>query len=276
MHQHHGAVRRLLAALDHGARAGSIGQGLLGRLAQARDRKACGLQTFAGLLRRREKARFRRACPGRRIGGGAARPLRDLGQHEPAARAQHAMDLGVEAGLVGDVHRDIHRVGAIEARIAERHRRRVALLEVDPVLEAQHLRQLARDLAELGGEVDAGDPGAEALRDVARRAADAAADVQDVVAPRDREQARELFRRLEAAAVEVVVRRQRLHRQMVRIDAVVQQGGTQPAQQVAAAVMGRDVGGQGCLLRQIRLSRSGFAWSRSPCGSRRCRRCRSR
>ena len=94
------------------------------------------------------------------------------------------MDLGVEGGLVADVHRDVHRVGAIEARVRERHRERIALLEVDPVLQAERLRQMARDLAELGGQVDAGDPGAEPVGDVAGGAADAAADVQEVVAGR--------------------------------------------------------------------------------------------
>ena len=53
----------------------------------------------------------------------------------------------------------------------------------------------------------------------------------------DREQVRELFRGLQATAMELVVGGQRLHGRAVRVDAVVQQGRTQPPQQVALCVV---------------------------------------
>ncbi len=190
---------------------------------RTRYREAAGHEAFTGLRRRGEKAQFRAPRPGCGVSGAAAGSLRDLGKHEPCARPQHAVDLSIEAGFVGDVHRHIHRVGAIEAGVREPHRQRVTLLEGHPVSKAEQAGQMQRDLAELRGQVDPGDPGLKSVGHVAGGAADPAADIEQVIARRHSHHVRDLRRGLEAAAMELVVGRQGLDRRAVRIDAVIQQ-----------------------------------------------------
>src|SRR5215217_4488033 len=72
--------------------------------------------------------------------------------------------------------------------------------------------QLVRRLHERPGDVDSADLAPEALREVAGRATDSAADVQQVVAGLDGQPIRELDGRGKATSVEVVDRRQVLHR----------------------------------------------------------------
>jgi len=64
---------------------------------------------------------------------------------------------------------------------------------------------MACDVAKLGGEVDASHAAAEAAGEIARRAADAAADVQNVIVVAYLEGVRELRGRLEPPAVKLVV-----------------------------------------------------------------------
>ena len=62
----------------------------------------------------------------------------------------------------GDVDGSADPVSDIEARVGERHRQRSALLEGDPAFEPDGAGQDPRHLAKLRGQIDAGDPPAEA------------------------------------------------------------------------------------------------------------------
>src|SRR3712207_8543673 len=55
----------------------------------------------------------------RSVVGRTARARAVVGEVEDPARAQHAQRLGVEAGLVLDVHRHVLGVGAVELRSEE-------------------------------------------------------------------------------------------------------------------------------------------------------------
>jgi hypothetical protein len=90
------------------------------------------------------------------------------------------VNLAIEGALVRDIHRDVHRIGAVCAGRRKRHRQGIAELECDLVFETEQARKVAGNFAELWREVDARDPPAEPLREVARRSADAAAEVQDM------------------------------------------------------------------------------------------------
>ena len=210
--------------------------------AKAQDLEARGFQPAPRFLEAwTRKLAAALAAQGTRVVELGAGAPGDLGQHEPAAGFQHAADFAVEGVLVGDVHRHVHREGAVEARLGERHRERVAVLEAQRVAEAEPAGQVARDVAELGGEVDAGDAAAEAAVHVARRAADAAADVEQVVAGLDLERVGDLLGRLEAAGVELVVGRERLEARALRVGAVLGQRRLEPLEQAAAAVVAGDL-----------------------------------
>jgi hypothetical protein len=94
-------------------------------------------------------------------------------------------------------------------------------------LQAQLPRQVRGHRAEFGRQVDAGDAAAEALRQVARRPADAAAHVEQVVGGGGPHHGRQVLGGFQAAAVELVVRCQRLGRGPGRVDAVFGQRGLQ-------------------------------------------------
>src|ERR1051326_3206869 len=99
--------------------------------------------------------------------------------------------------------------------------------------------------ANRGVESDAAPPAAKARQKKPRGPADAAADVEDVVGRRRRDQIRDVLRRLQAAAVEVIERRQLLDRRTIGIDALGRERGAQPLEQPAAAVVAGDQFGGG-------------------------------
>jgi hypothetical protein len=96
--------------------------------------------------------------------------------------------------------------------------------------------------AELGCQVDAGHAAAEAVGEVARRPADAAADIEQVDRSADRTARPSRASPPEPAAVELVVGRERIQGGTPGVEAVVTQGGIQPLQQVTAGVVMGDVG----------------------------------
>jgi len=115
---------------------------------------------------------------------------------------------GVEAALVGNIHRDILRIGAIEAFRLERQIERARLAEVDAVAEPDLPGQTPGNVAEGFRQVDARDPAAEAVGHVAGRAADTAPDIQQAIAGRYRQQVGHFHRRLDPAPVEMIERRE--------------------------------------------------------------------
>jgi hypothetical protein len=151
------------------------------------------------------------------------------------------VDLAIEAFLVGYVHRDVHRIRAIERRIGKRHAQRIADLESNLVLQADRPCERERHFAEFAGQVDAGDPAAEAGGHHARWSADPAADIEQMVGRSGFHQPDHLVGRLDAAGMELVVRRERVDRRPFGIGTVGRKGSLQPGEQAAAAVVGDDV-----------------------------------
>jgi hypothetical protein len=127
-----------------------------------------------------------------------------LVQGESPAGAHHAADFGVEARLVGHVHRAVLHPNHVEGRVVEGHGDGAARLERDPVSEpgagGEHRAHPAVGL----GEVEHRDPAPHRRGERARRPADAAADVEHVVAGPQARQAREFARGLGAPRVELV------------------------------------------------------------------------
>src|SRR5688500_4518680 len=91
------------------------------------------------------------------------------------------MCLSIQRCLIGDVHRNVHRIRAIETGIGKRHCQSVADLERDPFVESEHAGQLACNLAELWGQIDSGYSASKVIREVARGPADSASNVQQMV-----------------------------------------------------------------------------------------------
>src|SRR5262245_54327789 len=147
------------------------------------------------------------------------------------------MDLPIQSRLVGDIHRNIHRIGAIEALVGELHPQCVTLVEGDPVIEPGGSGQQARHLTEFRGQVDPGDPATKAACEVAGGAADPTADIQNMILCGDREEIRELLRCLDAPAVEVIERPETLNCRTIRIDILGCERGPQSFHESAAAVM---------------------------------------
>jgi hypothetical protein len=103
-------------------------------------------------------------------------------ESKEATGLQHTPHLAEKLRSVGDVHRDVLAVGAVEEAVRVGEVVCIALLERNLVPQIEQGRELVRRLDEWCGDVDPSDRAAEALREVARRPAEAAADVEDVVA----------------------------------------------------------------------------------------------
>jgi hypothetical protein len=116
----------------------------------------------------------------------------------------------------------------------------VADLEADPVVEIEQAREMARNVAELGCQIDACDVASETGGDVARRPADATADVENVIGRARLHQSGNVQRRLQAAAMELIVGGQLLDARAIGIDALVQQRRVQAGEEIAAGVVRED------------------------------------
>jgi hypothetical protein len=107
--------------------------------------------------------------------------------------------------------------GDVERGVGERQVEGVGLPVLDPAREARPGRELGRDGTIGLGQVDADDVAAIGGGQMARRAAQARADVEDPAGGRGPQPCRQLFRRLPAADVELVDGREIGRRQMVEI-----------------------------------------------------------
>jgi hypothetical protein len=99
---------------------------------------------------------------------------------ESGAGLQHPPRFLEQPGLVLDVHADMDQRRGIEHPCFERQVKRAAMAEGDEIAEAAAARQVGRRLHELLGQVDTGDAAFVRVGEVARGAADAGADVQDM------------------------------------------------------------------------------------------------
>jgi hypothetical protein len=97
----------------------------------------------------------------------------DVEGRKSAARLQHAPDLTVEPGPVGDVHGDVLQEHDVEMTLVEGEIKRVGGLEGYPPGLSRPFGQIARCLNEGLAEVDARDTAAVIPRQESRGAADA-------------------------------------------------------------------------------------------------------
>ena len=104
---------------------------------------------------------------------------------EEPARLDHPKSLGKEGGAIGHVHGDMLRVGAFENRVCVGQAGTVAQLKLDLVRHAGEPVQFHASLDKARRDVDARHPTPEPLRHVPGRAADRAADVEDVLTALD-------------------------------------------------------------------------------------------
>jgi hypothetical protein len=165
-----------------------------------------------------------------------------LGEREERARLQHAPGLGEELLAVGHVHRHVLAVGAVEGVVGVGQLLAVALLDRDAVGEVEQGSELRRRLDERRRDVNPGHRAVEALREVARGAAEPAADVQDMVTGGDRQAVAELDGGGKAASVEVIDRRQILDRQRVERPVRILQRGNDQGVNVAPGPVLRNRG----------------------------------
>src|SRR5262249_59102131 len=116
--------------------------------------------------------------------------------------------LAVEAIAMGDVHGRILCPHDTEARVGEWQVERVTLSIGDLAGEPRALREHRGERNEFGGEIEAGHLAAEFAREITRRPADAAADVENAVGAVDPSKLREPYGRVAPARMELIDRRE--------------------------------------------------------------------
>ena len=109
-----------------------------------------------------------------------------VGQHcfrpdQLASRLQHTKGLSDDGGLVGDVHADVETDRRVKGVVGKRQFCCVGLLKTSLFAEAAHPGQPAGRLDEGRCQVDPVNVAATGGGKEARRAANAAADIQDPV-----------------------------------------------------------------------------------------------
>ncbi len=221
-------------------------------------------------MRLDEEADRRVGGPGHRVERLAAFARDEVVDAEAAAGLQHPEHLGIEACLVLDVHLHVLADHDVEAGVAERQVERVGLAVGQVVAELDALRQHAGDLDERVADVDAGDPAAVLQGHEARRAADAAADVEHLLLVVEAELHGELAGRLVSAHVHLAEAHDVVGSEVVRILALLAQRHEDRGRQRRPRIVRFDARISG-----PRLARRRCGWSGRRCGSGR-RRCGGR
>src|SRR5262245_36962040 len=209
--------RRQRSALERFASRHLLLQGLRSRVLPRDDPETDALERGAGRLWRGQKADAFVIGPGRRVIRLAAGAGGDLLERETPAGHQHAVHLAVEAIAIGDVHCRILRPHDIEARVGEWQIERVALSIGDLVGEPRALREHRGERDEFRREIEAGHLAAELAREVARRPAHAAADVENPVGAVDVRKLRQPYGRISPARMELIDRREIVGREMLDV-----------------------------------------------------------
>ena len=169
-------------------------------------------KVVARFLITRQETVFRHRCPGHREFRRTVRPGIGMAQHEPSAGFQHAERLAIHAGLIGDVHHHVVRVRPIEARVRQWQGKRATFQDPHTIRHAGRRVQAPRRVAERRRQVHAGHRAAILRRDPSRRAANAAADIQDCLSRKRLQQRDQPLGRQHAATVEMIERCQCLRR----------------------------------------------------------------
>jgi hypothetical protein len=125
-----------------------------------------------------------------------------------STRLQHSRDLAPKSFLVLDVHGDRVRPDMIEGAVLERQGERIRLSELDPLCEPAACSQDASRFDEVGSEVDGRHSATAFGREVARRPAEAAAEIEHVHTGLDARAFPVLTRCHDPAAVQLVERPQ--------------------------------------------------------------------
>ena len=119
--------------------------------------------------------------PRHREGQPSIRTLHHVVDAQHGAALQHPGALAIEAGAVLDIHRHVQRDRCIERRVGERHAECAADLERRPVAKSGPLAECTRRVDVLRRQIDARHAAPGRCRHVARRPANAAADVEHVL-----------------------------------------------------------------------------------------------
>ncbi len=159
-----------------------------------------------------ETRAFRLVWPGRIRRRPKTRGLGKAGSrwdpcHVPSLQRTHPVSLTDKPRPVGDVHRHVLSESPIEDTIRVRQTLTIPLCDLDLALQVQQRRQLARRVDEGRRDIDAADLAAKPGREVTRRTAQAAADVEDMVVRSDGRTVRQFDRRRKTARMVVIERR---------------------------------------------------------------------
>ncbi len=151
---------------------------VLGHVLPGPDLEADGGEVGAGLLGGGQGADRGVLGPRHRVGEGLSVAGEDVEEGQPAGGAHDPAHACVQPRLVGDVHGHVLGPHHVEGGVGVGEGEGVALLDGHPVGEAHPSGQVHRHLAQLVGQVDAGDPDPVPAGQQAGGASEAAADVQ--------------------------------------------------------------------------------------------------
>src|SRR5579862_682653 len=150
------------------------------------------------------------------------------------------MGFAIKLTPVRNVHRYEHRIGAVERSSIERHGKSIADQKANATFQPNKARQVFRDLAELRGQIDAGDATTETLREPTVRTADPTPDIEQMTGRPHGNERRHVFCRLKPTAVKVIIWRECFNGWMGRIRTVRLQCGLEPPEQPALRVVIND------------------------------------
>jgi hypothetical protein len=139
-------------------------------------------------------------------------PSADEGQGQQTARLKHSEGFAQEAELVRNVHQHGVRIGAITVIVRHRQREGRAMQDLYAVSKAGKAVEFARRLAKPRCQIHSGDAAPILCGNPSGRPANAAADIEEVVARLWLQQRSELLGRHHTLSVEMVNRRQALGR----------------------------------------------------------------
>ena len=123
----------------------------------------------------------RRLGPGHGIDDILGPRLHHIVDAECASRPREAGDFPVEPGPIRDVHGDMQAERRIEGRVLEGHGQRAGVLKAHQTGETETRRQGPRHRDEFGRQIDTVYPAADGRGEIARRTAQAAADIENMI-----------------------------------------------------------------------------------------------
>jgi hypothetical protein len=160
--------------------------------------------------------------PGHVVVGESVAP-QDVGEGDDATGLHDARTFGDEPRLVGDMAPGLLSDDHVEGCVVERHVERTAEMEAHAIVEADATREPPGRVDATLREIESDDGAADAVGEVARRSAHAAADIQHAVFRTDSGGGDQQIVGFETAEVVLVVETQFGRRDGLRIDPAIGQ-----------------------------------------------------